>query len=285
MPKLLSQTQIERFHREGFLAPIRVMPEAEALDYRRRLERFEASTGAPLAGDFRHKPHLLFTGLADLVRHPRILDAVEDLYGPDLLCWSSSFFIKEQESPAFVSWHQDSTYWGLSRPDVVTAWVAFTPANESNGAMEVIPGSHHRDQIPHRDTFAKHNLLTRGQEVAVEVDERRAVRLDLRPGEMSLHHVRLVHGSPPNPSDDRRIGFAIRYIPTSVSQVAGDEDSATLVRGEDRYGHFAPEPRPRADLEPGMLALHRQITERNARILYRGTGVESFNDPRGAGLR
>jgi len=285
MPKLLSRAEIDRFHEDGFLAPIRVMPEAEALDYRRRLERFEASAGGPLAGDLRHKPHLLFTGLADLVRHPRILDTVEDLYGPDLLCWSSSFFIKEQESPAFVSWHQDSTYWGLSRPDVVTAWVAFTPANESNGAMQVIPGSHHRDQIPHRDTFAKHNLLTRGQEVAVDVDERQAVRLDLRPGEMSLHHVRLVHGSPPNTSDDRRIGFAIRYIPTSVSQVAGDEDSATLVRGEDRYGHFAPEPRPRADLEPGMLALHRQITERNARILYRGTGVESFNDSRGAGLR
>jgi len=285
MPKLLSRAEIDRFHEDGFLAPIRVMPEAEALDYRRRLERFEASAGGPLAGDLRHKPHLLFTGLADLVRHPRILDTVEDLYGPDLLCWSSSFFIKEQESPTFVSWHQDSTYWGLSRPDVVTAWVAFTPANESNGAMQVIPGSHHRDQIPHRDTFAKHNLLTRGQEVAVDVDERQAVRLDLRPGEMSLHHVRLVHGSPPNTSDDRRIGFAIRYIPTSVSQVAGDEDSATLVRGEDRYGHFAPEPRPRADLEPGMLALHRQITERNARILYRGTGVESFNDSRGAGLR
>ena len=285
MPKLLSRPEIDRFHEDGFLAPIRVMPEAEALDYRRRLERFEASTGGPMAGDLRHKPHLLFTWLADLVRHPRILDAVEDLYGPDLLCWSSSFFIKEQESPAFVSWHQDSTYWGLSRPDVVTAWVAFTAADEGNGAMQVVPGSHRHDQIPHRDTFAKNNLLTRGQEVAVEVDEQKSVRLDLKPGEMSLHHVRLVHGSPPNTSDDRRIGFAIRYIPTSVSQVAGDEDSATLVHGEDRHGNFKPEPRPRADLEPGMLALHRQITERNARILYRGTGVESFNDPRVAGLR
>jgi non-haem Fe2+, alpha-ketoglutarate-dependent halogenase len=284
MPKLLSQDQIDRFREEGFLAPIRVMPEAEALQYRRRLERFEASTGGPLAGDLRHKPHLLFTWLAELVRHHCILDAVEDLYGPDILCWSSSFFIKEEESPSFVSWHQDSTYWGLSRPDVVTAWVAFTAADEGNGAMQVIPGSHRLDQIPHRDTFQKHNLLTRGQEVAVEVDARQAVRLDLRPGEMSLHHVRLVHGSPPNTSGDRRIGFAVRYIPTTVSQVVG-EDSATLVRGKDRYRHFAPEPRPRADLELGMLALHKEITERNARILYRGTGVESFNDPRGAGLR
>lgn len=284
MPKLLTQAQIDRFWADGFLAPIRVMDEDEAASYRDRLEAFEAGSGGPLRGDLRHKSHLLFTWLADLVRHPRILDAVEDLYGPDLLCWSSSFFIKEQESPAYVSWHQDSTYWGLSRPDIVTAWVAFTPADASNGAMQVIPGSHKLDQVPHRDTFAKHNLLTRGQEVAVEVDERQAVRLDLRPGEMSLHHVRLVHGSPPNTSEHRRIGYAIRYMPTTVRQLVG-EDSATLVRGVDRYGHFAPEPRPTADLEPEMVALHKRITERNAQILYRGTGVTGYNDPRAVGLR
>jgi non-heme Fe2+,alpha-ketoglutarate-dependent halogenase len=281
---MLSRSQIDQFHEQGFLAPIRVMPAAEALAYRCRLERFEESAGGPLRGDFRHKSHLLFPWLADLVRHPRILDAVEDLYGPDLLCWTSNFFIKEKESPAFVSWHQDSTYWGLSRPDVVTAWVAFTPASAGNGAMQVIPGSHRLDQIPHRDTFGKHNLLTRGQEIAVAVDETQAVRLDLEAGEMSLHHVRLVHGSPPNTSDDRRIGFAIRYIPTSVSQTAG-EDSASLVRGEDRFGHFALEPRPSLDLQPDMVALHQKIAERNARVLYRGTGVASYNDPRGAGLR
>jgi len=284
MPKLLTQAQIDRFHEDGFLAPIRVMSAADAAEYRRHLEAFEAQAGGPLKGELRHKSHLLFTWLAELVRHPRILDAVEDLYGPDLLCWTTNFFIKEKESPAFVSWHQDSTYWGLSRPDVVTAWVAFTPANAGNGAMEVIPGSHKLDQVPHRDTFGKHNLLTRGQEIAVEVDAAKAVRLDLEPGEMSLHHVRLVHGSPPNPSNDRRIGFAVRYIPTNVAQTAG-EDSATLVRGTDRYGHFELEPPPAADLDPAMLALHKKIAERNARILYRGTGVESYNDPRGVGLR
>jgi non-haem Fe2+, alpha-ketoglutarate-dependent halogenase len=284
MPKLLSRKQVERFWEEGYLAPIRVMSEAEARQYRERLEHFEAGAGGKLGGDLRHKSHLLFTWLADLVRHPRILDAVEDLYGPDLLCWTSNFFIKERTSPSFVSWHQDSTYWGLDKPDVVSAWVAFTAADASNGAMQVIPGTHTFDQIPHHDTFAKHNLLTRGQEVAVAVDEAKAVRLDLQPGEMSLHHVRVVHGSPPNPSADRRIGFAIRYIPTHVRQIAGD-DSATLVRGEDRFGHFAPEPPPPADLDPAMLALHKEITERNARILYRGTGVGSYNDPRGVGLR
>jgi non-haem Fe2+, alpha-ketoglutarate-dependent halogenase len=284
MPKLLSPSEIEQYRDQGFIHPIRVMSKAEAAALRARLERFERETGGPLKGSFRHKSHLLFTWLAELVRHPRILDAVEDLYGGDLLCWSSNFFIKERESPAFVSWHQDSTYWGLDRPEVVSAWVAFTPASDANGAMRVIPGSHKLDQIAHRDTFAKHNLLTRGQEIAVDVDEREAVTIALEPGEMSLHHVRLVHGSPPNLSEDRRIGFAIRYVPTSVRQIIGT-DSATLVRGVDRFGHFEPEPSPSADLDPAMLELHQQITERNAQILYRGTGVESFNDPRGVGLR
>jgi ectoine hydroxylase-related dioxygenase (phytanoyl-CoA dioxygenase family) len=236
-------------------------------------------SGGPLKGDLRHKSHLLFAWLGDLVRQSKIVDAIEDLYGPDLFCWTTNFFIKEARNPAFVSWHQDSTYWGLSRPDVVTAWVAFTEATEANGAMEYIPGSHTLDQIPHRDTFAKNNLLTRGQEVAVEVDQSKRRVITLRPGEISLHHVRLVHGSPPNPSGDRRIGFAIRYIPTSVAQIAG-EDSATLVRGDDRFHHFEHEPRPTRDLDPAFMALHKRIAERNAQILYRGTTVASYNDPR-----
>jgi non-heme Fe2+,alpha-ketoglutarate-dependent halogenase len=284
MPKMLTNAQIEQYREEGYISPIRVMSEAAAGEYRRRLEAFEAKSGGPLGGDLRHKSHLLFTWLSELIRHDKILDAVEDLYGLDLLCWSTNFFIKEKANPAFVSWHQDSTYWGLSKPDVVSAWIAFTPANSGNGAMQVIPGTHKTDQIPHRDTFDKHNLLTRGQEVAVEVDQGKAVTIALEPGEMSLHHVRLVHGSPPNTSDDRRIGFAIRYVPTSVRQIEG-ADSATLVRGSDRFHHFELEPRPARDLDPALVALHKEITARNAQILYRGTDVKSYNDPRAVGLR
>ncbi|MDQ6620284.1 MAG: phytanoyl-CoA dioxygenase family protein [Pseudomonadota bacterium] len=279
MPKLLTKDQIETFWRDGCVFPIRVMREEQALELRAHLEAFEGETGEPLKGALRHKSHLLFTWLADLVRNTNIVDAIEDLYGPNLFCWTTNFFIKEANNPAFVSWHQDSTYWGLDRPDVVTAWVALTPANTGNGAMGFIPGTHTRDQIPHRDTFAKNNLLTRGQEVAVEVDESQAVTIGLQPGEMSLHHVRLVHGSPPNPSNDRRIGFAIRYIPTSVAQVAG-EDSATLVRGVDTFHHFEHEPRPTRDMDPAFLELHHKITERNAQILYRGTDVKSYDDPK-----
>ena len=284
MPKSLTPAQIEQYRQEGCVFPIRIMSETEAAELRERLEAFERRTGGPLKGDLRHKSHLLFTWLAKLVRRSSILDTVEDLHGPDLLCWTTNFFIKEAADPAFVSWHQDSTYWGLSTPDVVTAWVAFTTATEANGAMEYIPGSHKLAQIPHRDTFAKHNLLTRGQEVMVEVDRSQRRIITPHPGEMSLHHVRLVHGSPPNPSSDRRIGFAIRYIPTIVAQLAGD-DSATLVRGEDRHHHFVPEPQPSCDLDPEFVALHRTITERNARILYRGTEIASYNEPKALAQR
>ena len=278
MPKFLTQSQIDTFWRDGCVFPIRVMSAADALEIRRRLEAFEKESGGPLKGALRHKSHLLFTWLAELVRNDRIVDAIEDLYGPNLLCWTTNFFIKEASNPAFVSWHQDSTYWGLDRPDVVTAWIALTPSSKANGAMGFMPGTHKKEQIPHRDTFAKNNLLTRGQEIAVAVNEDDAVTIELEPGEMSLHHVRLVHGSPPNPSNDRRIGFAIRYVPTSVKQVAG-EDSATLVRGVDNERNFEHEPRPTRDMDPAFLELHRKIADRNAQILYRGTQVKSYDDP------
>lgn len=278
MGKVLSAAQIEQYRRDGYVHPIRVMSVEQAGEVRRRLEAYEASTGGPLKGDLRHKSHLLFSWLADIVNNQAIVDAVEDLYGSNLFCWSSSFFIKEPRTSAYVSWHQDSTYWGLSKPDVVTAWVALSPSTKANGAMEVAPGTHLMNQIPHRDTFNKDNLLSRGQEIEVDVDPSKAVTIELQPGEMSLHHVLLVHGSAPNPSGERRIGYALRYMPTSVYQTAGNEDSATLVRGVDTLGKFEHEPRATRDLDPAFVALHRKITDRNARLLYRGTDVKSFND-------
>lgn len=269
--RILTPADVEGYQRGGYHFPVRAMSPEEARGYRAKLEAFEAEQGGPLRGTLRNKPHLVFTWAAELIRHPRILDAVEDLLGPDLLVWSSSFFIKEAHDPSYVSWHQDSTYWGLSHPDVVTAWLALTVSDVPNGCMRVIRGSHLRDQVPHRDTFAEHNLLSRGQEVAVEVNEADAVNLELQPGEFSLHHVRIVHGSEPNRADYRRVGYAIRYLPTYVRQTAGPRDSATLVRGTDAYGHFELESRPRADLDPEALEMHRRVTEQAATILYRGT--------------
>jgi ectoine hydroxylase-related dioxygenase (phytanoyl-CoA dioxygenase family) len=269
--RALTEAQVRHYNDHGYLFPVPVMPRDDALGMLERLQAHEAAAGR-LAGKFRQKPHLLFTWLHDLIHHPAILDAVEDVIGPDILCWGSSFFIKEPRTRSYVSWHQDSTYWGLDPADIITAWVAFSDSSAENGAMRVIPDSHKMDQVPHNDTFRPDNLLSRGQEIMVDVKDAEAVMMPLRAGEMSLHHVRLIHGSDPNPSDRRRVGFAIRYIPTYVRQVAGTHDTATLVRGVDRHGHFALEERPDADLSDAALAHHAMVTGQHAKILMRGTG-------------
>jgi ectoine hydroxylase-related dioxygenase (phytanoyl-CoA dioxygenase family) len=273
MAKVLSGAQLDKFRAEGYVAPIRAISIEQAQRIRERLEDYEQSHGGPLKGALRTKSHLLFTWLNELVREERIVDAIEDLYGENLLCWSTNFFIKEAHDPAFVSWHQDSTYWGLSRPDVVTAWVALTESTQANGALQVVPGTHLMDQIPHKDTYSEGNLLTRGQEVAVDVDPGKVVTIALQPGEMSLHHVRIIHGSAPNQSNDRRIGFAIRYIPTSVRQLEGD-DSATLVRGVDTFKTFEHERIPARDLDPEFIEMHRVLVDRSMGILYKGAEVK-----------
>ncbi len=272
---MLTPAQVEAYRRDGYHFPVDILSPVETATYRQKLETYEAGTDGPIKGNLRQKPHLLFTWLNTLIRHPKILDAVEAIHGPDLLCWSSSFFIKEPQHAGYVSWHQDSTYWGLSSPDVITVWLAFTPADAINGAMKFLPGSQHT-QAPHTDTFHEHNLLSRGQELAVEVDENKSVLVALNPGQVSLHHVMLYHGSAPNRSADRRIGFAIRYIPTHVRQIAGARDAATLVRGVDRFQHFDPEPAPEYDLAPAAVATHTAIMRQQAQILYRGTGKEEF---------
>jgi len=275
MTKLLSQAAVDAYRRDGFYSPVRVMSAADAQGFRAALEAHEAKLGQPLQSNMRHKTHLLFTWADALVHHPKVLDAVEDAIGPDILCWTTTFFIKEANSPGFVSWHQDSTYWGLDPDEVITAWVAFTEVDEANGYMQVIPGSHKIDQLPHVDTFHKDNLLSRGQEIAVEVDVNKAVGLAMHAGEMSLHHIKLVHGSAANRTSDRRIGLAIRYIPTYVRQTKV-RDSAMLVRGVDKYHHFDDEPRPVADLDEAALAAHADSVSRQVKALYQGTEKTAF---------
>lgn len=275
MPKLLSDDAVGHYNRDGYCFPVPVLGKDEAAHFRACLEQHEAKAGKPLQGNWRHKTHLLFTWADELVHHPKILDAVEDVIGPDFFCWNTNFFIKEPANPGFVSWHQDSTYWGLDPDHVITAWVALTDATPENGYMQFIPGSHAVDQLPHVDTFHKDNLLSRGQEIAVEVDRSKAVGIALRAGEMSLHHIKLVHGSEPNRTNDRRIGLAIRYIPTYVRQTKV-RDSAILVRGTDKFHNFDYEPRPQGDLDAAAQAAHADAIARQVKALYQGTGKQEF---------
>ena len=258
------------FYREqGYYAPLDVLSEAEAARYRHELEKNEARFGQRFQEKFRHKPHLLAGWAWELIHHPTILDAVESVIGPDILCWESSLFTKAAASASFVSWHQDLTYWGLDADRVVTAWLALSPSTPESGCMRVIPASHLGQAVAHRDTFGQDNLLSRGQEVAVAVDESEAVDLVLRPGQASLHHVKIVHGSEPNRSADRRIGLAIRYLPPDLKQTFGAGDSATLVRGHDRHLNFEHEQEPEEDFSPRVIARHERLRQRRYAILMR----------------
>lgn len=261
MPVITST--LEQYRERGYAAPLRVMSEEEARGYRNALEDSERARGRPLNGDERIKSHLLFRWAADLVRHPAVLDAVQAVIGPDILFWDSSLFTKEAQRPDYISWHQDLRYWGLDPGDqVVTAWIALSPSTVESGCMRVVPGSHHLNLVPHTNTLAPNNMLSYGQEIQATVDEETAADLVLQPGEMSLHHAMIIHGSAPNRSSDRRIGYAIRYLPTSVRQTSGWRDWARLVRGVDRYHHFDPEPVPSEYDTPEAIALHAEAHNR-----------------------
>ena len=224
---LLDSAAVASYRRDGIYFPIRVMDAAQAGNMLSRLERTEAEFGGRLPARVNQKPHLLFPWLAELVRHPGILDAVESVLGPDLLCWSAQFFAKNGGDPGYVSWHQDATYWGLSSPDVVTAWVAFTPSTVQSGCMRVVPGTQHR-QFAHKDTFAETNLLSRGQEIEVDVNESDAVDVILAPGEISLHHVLICHGSEPNRSSERL------PMPCRQASLGGAAFRLTVFSGDSR---------------------------------------------------
>lgn len=270
MPKLLDDQAIAQYRDDGYYFPLEVLDECGVRTIREHLESFETKQGKPIGGAQRNKSHLLFTWVDDLMRHSRILDAVEDLIGPDILCWNTLFWVKEANSPSFVSWHQDLHYWGLDTTDLTTVWLAISTATEQSGCMRVLPGSHREEMMPHKDEFEADNLLTRGQEISVQVDEAKAVSMPLRPGAVSLHNGRLAHASRPNRSDDRRIGLSFHYMPTRTRQIVGDWDSAALVRGEDRFGHFTHTPRPREDFDSEVVLFHEKATTAVRDVLFTG---------------
>ena len=246
MGKLLTAAQIEQYQRDGIVFPVPVLSPGETAHFRAAFEEVAARLGGrPVAQALGHTQSY-FRWAYDLATHPMILDAVEDVLGPNLLVWTVSIFPKYPRDPGYISWHQDGTYWGLDSTRVVTAWVALTDSTRDNGCMRVVPGSHRQPILPHRDTYAADNRLSRGQEIEVEVAEQDAVDVVLRAGEMSLHHVNIIHGSNANPSDGSRIGFAPRFMTPETRQIDGEPLTAVLARGRDSHGHFQLLPGPPA---------------------------------------
>ena len=268
MGKCLSDRQVEKFHNDGFLSPINVFSINEASELKDKLEDAEKIWPEAFSASARNNAHLNFEFLDSIVHNKNLLDAVEDILGPNILAYASTLFIKEPRDPGFVSWHQDGKYMGLSKNIGITAWVALSEANGESGCMSMIPGSHEK-MLAHKDTFGKDNILTRGQEVQ-NVDAGKAVETPLRPGQASFHCPTVIHGSQPNRSEHRRIGFAIQtYIPTNVKSIHG-RASAQLVRGIDTFGHFDLLQRPKRDMEEAQVTTRDRVNKEYADILYLG---------------
>ncbi|SHI43762.1 Phytanoyl-CoA dioxygenase (PhyH) [Roseomonas rosea] len=265
MPKRLDEAQLEGFRRDGVVFPLRVLEEAEAAGLHARLEELEGARAGRLPPAANAKPHLLLPWLWDLVHDPRIVGPVEDILGPDLLCWGTSFISKRADDGRYVSWHQDATHWDLSSPEAVTAWIALTPSTPETGCVRMLPGTH-AEQLPHGHTQDAANMLGRREHVMRPIDEDRAIDVVLAPGEMSIHHALVIHGSAPNQGQTRRTGFAIRYIPASTRQNRR-RNSATHVRGKD-FGHFDPELAPEGDFHPDAVARHRAVLRRGMEVIF-----------------
>ncbi|MBP0496132.1 phytanoyl-CoA dioxygenase family protein [Pararoseomonas indoligenes] len=247
----LSPAQVEHFRREGWLYPLDAISPEEAAANLAALDSYDGKLGPDATLRLKIKAQVVAPWMTALGRNPRILDAVESLIGPDILLFGASVFAKRANDTRFVSWHQDSAYYGLDPHEEVTAWVALTPSMTANGCLRVLPRSHLMADFRHEETYDPQNLLARGQSIQ-GIDESEAVNMELRAGQFSLHHERTAHCSAPNPSDQRRVGVAFFFMPAHTRSTLGRR-GAMLVRGEDRHGHWDRDPEPRMDLDPVCL--------------------------------
>jgi len=270
----MSQNQTTRgYAEEGFVFPLDAINPSEAAELRDDLESAERE----LANDpeklalLRTYPDRLLPSFDALIRNERLVAAAASVLGPELIVWSSALFVKEANSPKIVSWHQDLTYWGLDDVKETTCWVALTSSTDHSGAVKFVPGSHKLTAVPHVDTWDKNNLLSRGQKVAVDVDERDAVIVELDPGQFSMHHGHLFHASGPNTTDDRRIGAAIRYMAASMKQRGGYRPLVAQVAGDGQWDHLRISSSPRGRLHQSDFERCREDANAKRQIFYEDT--------------
>ena len=288
----LTSRQVDQYLDDGFLFPLKAMDGDQASSYRHRLEAIEAkyAQAGPrqdLNQYFRVNAHLVLPIAMELAKTPSVLDSISSILGPNILVWSVEFFIKEARTSKIVSWHQDMTYWGLGdekdgdTEHLASAWIALSPATTQSGCMKFVAGSQKKEIQPHNDTFSDDNLLSRGQEMAVEVSPEEEVNIELQPGEFSIHHGRMFHASGSNSSSDRRIGCVIRYVTPKVKQLVGNRDYAILVRGVDEEHNWVNVAEPDSEFSDASLDLYERVLADQSIALTAGAEDTQFYAPAG----
>ena len=262
---MLSQDQVADYRRDGYSFPHAALSEVEMDECRAGLTRYEAWLGGPVNAAerrWRSAAYVFLPWYDSLIRHPRILDAVESVIGPDILVYTATFFIKEAHSPTFAAWHQDATYFGLTPHDHVTAWVALSDATAEAGCMEVASSRGMPQQLHHAALGLKNSINGGGQAIVEEFDAGNAVMMALPAGSFSLHHTLCRHRSAPNRAGHRRVGIGISYIPAHCRLTGSVRMCAPLVRGHDSFGYFEPLPPPEGECHPAALERHEHAYRR-----------------------
>ena len=270
----LSADKVAQWKYDGFLSPFPLLDDRELEACRQGVERYEAWLGSPINAHpdmkWRSMHHLLLPWAARLARDARILDRVEDLLGPDILIFTSTFFIKEPHSPTIAAWHQDSTYYGLEPKEALTVWIALTEASAAAGCMDALSFQGRPRQLSHVSRVVKDSVNRAGQVITEPLGNGAPVAMPLEPGWFSMHHGLCPHRSGPNASSHRRIGLALHYIPTFARPAGTIRQAASLVRGTDRYGHFEPAAWPKDELGESELKVHERAVS-----LYRNGYLEA----------
>jgi hypothetical protein len=262
---MLTPVQVEHYKRDGYSFPHQALTPAELDECRTGLARYEAWLGGSVnQADrrWRSAGYVFLPWLDALVRHARVLAAVEAVIGQDILVYTATFFIKEAMSPTFAAWHQDATYFGIAPHEHVTAWVALTDATEEAGCMEVVPSRGRPAQLHHAALGLKDSINGGGQAIVDEFDQDGAVMMAVPAGSFSLHHTLCRHRSAPNRAAHRRIGIGISYIPAHCRLTGSVRMCARLVRGRDTGGHFDLIPPPEGEFHPAALARHEDVYRR-----------------------
>lgn len=265
MPKALTPEQVESYRHNGFLYPLPALSPEEIAACLAGLERLETELGSPVADaevKWRSHGYAHSPWFNELIRHPRILDAIEDVIGPDILVWTSTFFIKEPGSKTFAAWHQDGAFFGLEPSEQVCAWVALTDASAEAGCMEMLSGKGAARLYHHAAMGLKNSINRAGQTIVEPFDKSNPTPMALKAGEFSLHHEFAVHRSAPNHAAHRRVGIGLNYLPPHVRVNSPVRLKAMLVRGEDKFGHWDLIDPPAGERDAAALATHQQVSDR-----------------------
>ena len=263
----LTEEQLDHYKNKGYVSPVNALTSIEAKEIRDEIEKIEKDWPGALEGINRNYIHLISPTFNKVCLNKNILDAVESIIGKNILICGTTLFIKNPNEKGFVSFHQDAKYIGLEPHNWVTVWVAVTDANEKNGCMRMLSGSHKEDLKHHEQKFNENNLLTRGQTIKnVPIDKTDPIILEA--GQMSLHHPKIVHGSGLNYSNDRRIGFVIQsYIGTNVNQVLG-KMYVQKARGEDKHKYHEYSKTPLELMGKNEIISQNKANEELSKIFY-----------------